>query len=391
MASQSKIIPGQYLVTLRHYATQELRAAHFSTLSTMTEDQSTPFNVQVQQEFELDSFKGYSATCDEQTRNELENMANVVAIEPIQVYSHCATQANAPWGLARICSTKTVQETGPFAYNYRDDAAGQGTYVYVVDTGINETHTDFEGRAKKGPKFVTPNAGEQPSSDNDIEGHGTHCAGTIAGKTYGVAKKANVVGVKVFNDTTGGARTDDIIKALEWVVGDAAAHPGKNVVNMSLGGGPSPALDTAVANAVRAGVVVCVAAGNDPIAAERGSPAREPLAITVGAIESKDWIAPFSSFGKMVDIFAPGVGIQSTWIGSTTATNSISGTSMATPHVAGAAALLLSDSAWKGAEPREVPAKLIILANKNQVRGLEGPKERTANVLLRISSTAADQ
>jgi subtilisin family serine protease len=190
----------------------------------------------------------------------LHSALQVLDIEPEQLYGHCAVQADAPWGLGRI-STRARLGAAPYSYTYREDAAGSDTFVYVIDTGINDQHVEFERRASKGPKFVS----DGTSSDEDIYGHGTHCAGTIASRAYGVAKKANVIGVKVFSDATGFAQTSDIIRALSWVVSDVSDRDikGHAVVNMSLGGGPSVALDSAVASTVRQGIVVCVAAGND--------------------------------------------------------------------------------------------------------------------------------
>jgi subtilisin family serine protease len=187
-------------------------------------------------------------------------ISQVLSIEPEQLYRHCNVQKNSPWGISRV-STRTKLGTPPYSYTYRDDAAGSGTVAYVIDTGINDKHVEFEDRAKKGPKFVS----DRVSNDEDVHGHGTHCAGTIASRAYGVAKKATVVGVKVFGDRTGTAQTSDIIKALEWVVSDVSVKGmgGRAVVNMSLGGPPSEALDAAVASTVRKGVFVCVAAGND--------------------------------------------------------------------------------------------------------------------------------
>lgn len=189
-------------------------------------------------------------------------------MEPVQVYTHCklVTQKDAPWGLQRVSASGKVGNA-PFTYKYDDGAAGDGVIAYVIDTGINDAHVEFEGRASKGPKFVKSWIKEdQIVSDEDKAGHGTHCAGTIGSAAYGVAKKVNIVGIKVFNDDTEpGATNADIIEAVEYVVNESKRHGKKSVINMSLGGGPSAALDSAVAAAVRSGVVVCVAAGNDAV------------------------------------------------------------------------------------------------------------------------------
>jgi subtilisin family serine protease len=185
----------------------------------------------------------------------------VYEIEPIQYYKHVdIKQKDAPWGLARLSSIGPV--TGPnFVYTYSTEASGAGVTAYIIDTGINEKHVDFENRARKGPTFVQD---DPKSSDNDVHGHGTHVAGIVGGKTYGVAKNVNLVGIKVFNDDTGTATTIDIIKALEWVVDQVRSRDSsKAVVNLSLGGGISPAMDAAIAATVRQGIVVVVAAGNE--------------------------------------------------------------------------------------------------------------------------------
>ncbi|KAF4333753.1 protease [Fusarium beomiforme] len=370
---QNNILPNQRVVMVKPNLTAEvMQSEHLSKLEDMTVDPSTPFNIQVGQQFDFPELKGYSAKCDEATKAELEKMPEVLAIEPGQLYRHCQFQPDAPWGLGRISSRARLGNPN-YSYTYRDDAAGAGTVA----------------RATKGPVFVSGGA-----SDQDVHGHGTHVAGTIGSRAYGVAKQANIVAVKVFSDVTGFAQTSDIIKALQWVVGDVDSRgiQGRAVVNLSLGGGASAALDSAVASTVRHGVVVCVAAGNSSQPAEAQSPAREPLAITVGATDIMDAFAPFSSFGKMIDIVAPGVDILSCWKGSPTATKRISGTSMATPHVAGVACCLLSDATWNGRDSSEVMSKILILADKGDITGI-GPgsaKDRTINALVHNTTTPTD-
>ncbi|KAK8007221.1 polyketide synthase [Apiospora arundinis] len=379
---EPRTLQGQWIVINKPYQTAEAMQMHLSKLDDMTVEPRTNFNVQVGQQFDLAELKGYSAKFNDATKVELEKMPEVLSIEPEQLYSHCQRQSDAPWGLGRI-SARARLGNAPYSYTYRDDAAGAGTVAYVIDTGVNDLHIEFERRATKGPVFVS----DGPASDQDTQGHGTHVAGTIASRAYGVAKKANIVAVKVFSDKTGFAQTSDIIKALEWVVGDVDLHrnTGRAVVNLSLGGSASPALDSAVASTVRHGVVVCVAAGNRAdILAENQSPAREPFAITVGATDINDTFAPWASFGKMVDIVSPGVDILSCWIGSPTATRRISGTSMATPHVAGVACCLLSDATWRDRDPSQVMPKLLELADKGDIVGI-GPgtaKDRTINALV---------
>jgi len=264
--------------------------------------------------------------------------------------------------------------------------------AYVIDTGINYEHVEFEGRAIRGPKFVTEPDPGSVTSVEDVQGHGTHCAGTIASRAYGVAKKATVVGVKVFNDLPddddrGGATNADIMAALDYVVQEYKDHGKPSVVNLSLGGGISPALDAHVAATVRAGVVVCCAAGNGrpPRDAQTGSPARTPLAVTVAASDISDEIADFSYHGKFVDIVAPGVDILSTWIDSNNATETLNGTSMACPHVVGVACCLLSDATWQDNSPFNVVSQILIAADKNRVGGLTSRNLRTINALLQLN------
>ncbi|KAK4205395.1 putative alkaline serine protease [Triangularia verruculosa] len=377
-STQPQIVPGQWIVTLRPYATSSIKSSHVSLLHNLTEDSASPVNVSINSEFDLPEIRGYSASFDEATKAELEALPEVAEIEPVQIFKHCAVvQSDAPWGLARISTRSKLPAAGPYTYKYTN--TGEGAIAYVIDTGINDAHVDFEGRASKGPKFVTVAEGTVVG-DEDLNGHGTHVAGTIAGKTYGVAKKAQVIGIKVFDDSPEpGAQTGDIISALDYVVKEFKTHGKPSVVNLSLGGGASPAMDKAVASAVRSGVTVVVAAGNEARQATTSSPAREPFAITVGASDVTDKAAPFSNYGKVVDIFAPGVKILSTWIGGTEATNTISGTSMASPHVAGAVAQII---AAEPTEPLLVVPKLLQWAEKNDLTGL---KERTINALLQVS------
>ncbi len=226
-------------------------------------------------------------------------------------------------------------------YLYAADG-GEGVDVYVIDTGTSITHVDFEGRAHWGKTI--------PANDADVDGngHGTHCSGTIAGKKYGVAKKANVYAVKVLRSNGSGTMAD-VVKGVEWAANEHVkkVKSGKkgfkgSAANMSLGGGKSPALDRAVNGAVGAGLHFAVAAGNDNADSCNYSPAAAELAITVGASALDDSRAYFSNYGKCNDIFAPGLSILSTWIGSPYATNTISGTSMASPHIAGLLAYYLS-------------------------------------------------
>ena len=237
------------------------------------------------------------------------------------------TEKNAPWGLARISHRDSLSFSTFNKYLYTDDA-GEGVDAYVIDTGTNIDHVDFEGRAHWGKTI--------PAGDEDVDGngHGTHCSGTVAGAKFGVAKKANVYAVKVLRSNGSGSMSD-VVKGVEWAANAhieavAAAKKGKkkgfkgSVANMSLGGGKSRTLDLSVNAAVDAGIHFAVAAGNDNADSCNYSPAGAEKAVTVGASTLADERAYFSNYGSCNDIFAPGLDIVSTWIGSKYATNTIS-------------------------------------------------------------------
>ncbi|KAF9393635.1 hypothetical protein CPC16_001504 [Podila verticillata] len=270
-----------------------------------------------------ETISGFAATINAAALKELLAADEVEFVEQDQIVTLNAAQQSPPsWGLPRI-SQRNLNLAAPYYYQ---DQAGSGVTAYVIDTGINTNHVEFGGRATMGANFI------QGSANTDENGHGTHVSGTIGGRTYGVAKNVQLVGVKVLNAQGSGK---------DWVV--SRARGTKAVVNMSLGGGKSQAVDAAATRIFNAGIALLVAAGNDANAdACNGSPSGAQGTFTVGATDRNDRIATFSSWGQCVDAFAPGVNIVSSWIGSSTATNTISGTSMATPHVAGIAALLLS-------------------------------------------------
>lgn len=296
-------------------------------------------------------------------------------------------EKNAPWGLARISHRNTLS-FGTFNKYLYTSEGGEGVDAYVIDTGCNTEHVDFEGRAKWGKTI--------PTGDEDVDGngHGTHCSGTVAGKKYGVAKKANIYAVKVLR-SNGSGTMSDVVKGVEWAANShveqvEAAKNGKrkgfkgSVANMSLGGGKTQALDRVVDAAVAAGVHFAVAAGNDNADACNYSPAAAENAVTVGASALDDSRAYFSNYGKCTDIFAPGLSIQSTWIGSKYAVNTISGTSMASPHIAGLLAYYLSlqpaiDSEfYSPLTPAKLKANILEIATADTLTDL--PKD-TPNLL----------
>lgn len=298
-------------------------------------------------------------------------------------------EKNAPWGLARI-SHRDSLSFGSFNKYLYSEGAGEGVDAYVIDTGTNVDHVDFEGRASWG-KTIPLN-----DEDKDGNGHGTHCSGTIAGKKYGVAKKANVYAVKVLK-SNGSGTMSDVVKGVEWATNShtekvTEAKKGKgskkfkgSVANMSLGGGKAQILDLAVNAAVDAGLHFAVAAGNDNADSCKYSPAGAEKAVTVGASTLADERAYFSNFGTCNDIFAPGLNILSTWIGSNYSTNTISGTSMASPHICGLLAYFLSlqpskDSAYAVAEisPKKMKQNMIAIGT---VGALSDVPSNTENIL----------
>jgi serine protease len=290
--------------------------------------------------FDIGNLIGYSARLSKETlAQELEhpNVRYIEADQEVHALDETLTQRDLPtglWGLARISS----QAKQPVPNNYQYwGSGGDGVVAYVIDTGIQITHTEFAGRASYGANFIS---GE---TDPDGNGHGTHVAGTIGGTTYGIAKKVKLVAVKVLSAGGSGSWTG-VVSGIDWVTKNhqERGRDARSVANMSLGGGATATVDQAVLNSVAAGVNHVVAAGNSAADACNYSPARASTAITVGSIDNLDARSYFSNIGVCVDVFAPGSNILSAWIGSTnTATNTISGTSMASPHVAGAVAQYL--------------------------------------------------
>ncbi|MFD3942583.1 S8 family serine peptidase [Streptomyces sp. NPDC058579] len=278
-----------------------------------------------------------------------------------------ATQEDPPsWGLDRVDQTETA---GDKKYTYPDNG-GEGVTAYVIDTGVRTTHKDFEGRAASGFDAV-----DNDDDASDGNGHGTHVAGTIAGASHGVAKKAKIVAVRVLDDN-GSGTTEQVVAGIDWVTTN---HQGPSVANMSLGGGADPALDEAVKKAIASGVTFGVAAGNESSDAGEGSPSRVQEAITVASSTEDDQQSSFSNFGSVVDLYAPGSEITSTWNDSDEGTKTISGTSMATPHVVGAAAVYLA--AHQDATPDQVAEALVSGATPDKI---SNPTGGTANKLLKI-------
>jgi len=301
------------------------------------------------------AIKGFSVRMSEQQAARLANDPRVDYVEEDGVVSIVTTQTGATWGLDRI-----DQRDLPLDGNYTYNATGSGVKAYIIDTGIRATHTQIAGRVISGFTAINDGLGT-----NDGNGHGTHVSGTVGGTTYGVAKNVTLVAVRVL-DSSGNGTNSGVISGVDFVTSDhLAGQPA--VANMSLGGGISSALDTAVSNSIADGVTYAIAAGNDAVDACTNSPGRVASAITVGSTTSTDARSSFSNFGTCLDIFAPGSSITSSWNTSDTATNTISGTSMATPHVTGVAALFLETNPT--ASPATVTAAIVNNATLNKVTG----------------------
>jgi subtilisin family serine protease len=326
------------------------------------------FGAKVEREYT--SFGGFNVKLTEKQAKRLAADSSVEFVEADQVVHTQATQTNPPsWGLDRI-----DQRNLPLNQSYSYTSTGSGVTAYVVDTGVRISHSTFGGRASNGRDFV-----DNDNVAQDGNGHGTHVAGTIAGSQYGVAKAAKIVAVRVL-DNNGSGTLAGVAAGIDWVAANAVKPA---VANLSLGGGANATLDTAVRNAVAKGVTFAVAAGNSNANASGFSPARVTEAITVGSTDRTDARSSFSNYGSVLDIFAPGRDITSAWNTSDSATSTISGTSMATPAVAGAAARYLSTN--RAATPAQVASYLIAQSTPSKVTS---PGSGSPNRLLYLAPTA---
>jgi subtilisin family serine protease len=302
------------------------------------------------------ALNGFAGAISDAARQGLLRDNRVVRVEPDGIATIVTTQPGATWGLDRVDQTALpLNQT----YNYTN--TGAGVRAYIIDTGIRFDHSEFGGRASSGYDAV------DGGSADDCNGHGTHVSGTVGGSTYGVAKGVTLVAVRVLN-CSGSGTWSGVIAGMDWVT---AHHSGPSVANMSLGGGANTSVDDAVRRMIASGVATAIAAGNGNQGGRaqdacKYSPARVAEAMTIGATDRTDTKASWSNYGACVDWFAPGVGITSAWYSSNTATNTISGTSMATPHTAGVAALYLQGNT--GGTPQQVRDALFANTSKGVVK-----------------------
>ncbi|TRZ73883.1 MAG: S8 family peptidase, partial [Actinobacteria bacterium] len=337
-------VDNQYIVTLKN----DVAPRAFATAEATTGSQILSVYTA--------AMNGFAAVLNASALERLAKDPNVESIEQDRIVVLQGDQVDPPWGLDRV-----DQRSGTRNSRYSYTNTGTGVTAYVIDTGILASHIDFGGRVGAGYTVYSDSYGT-----TDCNGHGTHVAGTIGGSTYGIAKAVSLIPVRVLS-CSGSGSTSGVIAGIDWAISDhASGSPA--VANMSLGGSYSTALNSAVANATADGIVFAVAAGNNNRLACSYSPASEPTAITVGAIGGSDDRASFTNYGSCVDLFAPGVSIMSATIASSSASRMLSGTSMASPHVAGAAALLLQSDPT--ATPAQIAALIVNSATPDAITGL---------------------
>jgi serine protease len=365
-----KKIRNSYIVRLHDSFDRHMLAEHVEEMRKNLPGDFEPFHI-------YDNMADHkkAAYAVKLTERGLERMLQndrVKFIEEDQTVSlnDCVSQSDEDWGTARI-NHRNYNRTQTYTYDYTTGASGANIDAYIIDTGIYCENNDFvnkkTGTCTFGYSSVTNIIGQVDETDGN--GHGTHCAGTVGGEQWGAAKEANLIAVKVLSDRGSGS-SSGVIDGINWVAGQPAVTGRKSIANMSLGGGFSQVQNDAVAAGTAAGVTFVVAAGNDNSDACNYSPASEPSAVTVAASDINNARASYSNYGDCIDIFGPGSSITSAWIGSPDATNTISGTSMASPQVCGTGAKFLS--ADPSLTPEQLTAKLINDASSGEISDVKG-------------------
>jgi len=380
-------IPDHYIVLFKKNIEDYTIFQHMDRVKTLVKISNKENKVDEKNEikhiYNIDGFKGYHGKFDETTLKIIRESSEVFTIERDQKIkiNNLNVQTNAPWNLSRISRRQFIEnEINKEKYLYQH-SSGQNVTVYVVDTGINIHHVEFSGRAKWGGTF------SDEIENEDLNGHGTHVAGIIGGTIYGVAKKVNLVAVKVINKNGEGSLSG-LIQGIEFSIKDhdnrkkanTSVYPVRSIINFSLGGPLSVVLNRAVDTAVRYGMNIVTAAGNEKSDACNTSPASSDNVITVASTNNNDEMSDFSNIGNCVNVFAPGDMIESAWIGSTNnLINTLSGTSMACPHVSGVVALLLDTEKYANYTPEKVISLIENLSTKNIIKKIPISNTTTPN------------
>ncbi|KAK6537210.1 hypothetical protein TWF694_011407 [Orbilia ellipsospora] len=367
-------VKDQYMIVFKKGTTDDAVARHHAKMTSFQEKRDLETRGGrhsgrgKRNSFKFKDFRGYVANYTKESVAEAANSPDVDYVEQDVTVKLSGVEWSSPWGLDRISHTNyqiqaDILGTG-YTYQYNSQTAGKGITVYVIDTGVLTTHSEFQtpsgSRATWGTNTID-------SDNSDGNGHGTHCAGIVGGSTYGVAKQAKIVAVKVL-DADGSGTWTSVLNGMYWVAQNA--RPNLSVVSMSLGGSYSPTVNSAITTLWNAGIISAVAAGNEGVDAANDSPASAPQAITVGAIDNTNIMPSWSNYGSFVDLYAPGVEIISSFIGSNSATAILSGTSMATPHVAGILSYYMSTlGGTNGLTPQSSTNALISNAITNKLRG----------------------
>ena len=382
------VIPDKYIIVFRDTAAISEIESHIKDMNTLLSHipHATRFNLDI---FNLgDKIFGYSIILPDTKYlsfiMKFSKIIDSIEADSMVRQNKIIVQNSSTWGLARISQRERIFPWNELSYTYQTGNPNNLVNAYILDTGIQITHKDFEGRATWGKTAIPYNG------DEDLNGHGTHCAGIIGSKTYGVAKNVHLIAVKVL-DSAGNGEISDVLKGIEFIVSDHEEQTSQNkklkgsVVNMSMGAGKSYALTKMVNEAVKKGIHFVVAAGNEDYDACYGSPADSKEAISVGATTTSDGRAFFSNWGKCVDIFAPGTSIPSTYIGKNdNATEVMSGTSMSAPYVAGLIAYFLSlqpgseSQFYSYVTPNQLKEKII---NFGSIDKIYDPGEDSPNVI----------